>query len=225
MIHSKFKSFWTRFWMQFAGLSMFGRIATRLATWFAPPYYRRCYMAQLNSKGYISPTANIYHANLKLGAHVFIGDRVMIFQDINGGPLELCDRVQMYGDTFIQTGDGGSIKIGEETHIQPNCQLSAYWGCIQIGSRVEIAPNCAFYPYNHNFASGKPIRNQSGITKGGIIIGDDAWLGFGVIVLDGVRIGNGAVIGAGSVVTHNVPDGAIAVGVPAHIVKMRSKLD
>ena len=52
-------------------------------------------------------------------------------------------------------------------------------------------------------------------------MGDDAWLGYGVIVLDGVRIGKGAVVGAGSVVTEDIPDGGIAVGVPARVVKMR----
>ena len=45
-----------------------------------------------------------------------------------------------------------------------------------------------------------------------------------MIVLSGVRIGKGAVIGAGSVVTNDVPDGAIAVGIPASIIKMRSDL-
>jgi len=59
-------------------------------------------------------------------------------------------------------------------------------------------------------------------TKGPILIDDDALLGYGVIVLSGVRIGKGAVIGAGSVVTSDVPDGAIAAGVPASIIKMRS---
>jgi acetyltransferase-like isoleucine patch superfamily enzyme len=50
-------------------------------------------------------------------------------------------------------------------------------------------------------------------------------LGFGVIVLSGVRIGKGAVIGAGSVVTQDIPDNAIACGNPARVVKMRSDLD
>jgi acetyltransferase-like isoleucine patch superfamily enzyme len=93
-----------------------------------------------------------------------------------------------------------------------------------IGCGVQIAPNCAFYSYDHSFAPDKLISEQPLKTKGGIIIDDDAWLGFGVIVLDGVRIGKGAVIGAGSVMTQDVPDGAIAVGVPARIVKMRSDL-
>jgi acetyltransferase-like isoleucine patch superfamily enzyme len=99
-----------------------------------------------------------------------------------------------------------------------------YKGPIQIGCQVQIAPNCAFYSYNHGFAPGDPIHKQPIWTKGGIIIHDDAWLGVGAIVLDGVRIGSGAVVGAGSVVMHDVPDGAIVAGVPARIVNMRNHL-
>jgi acetyltransferase-like isoleucine patch superfamily enzyme len=94
-------------------------------------------------------------------------------------------------------------------------------GSLVIGKRVEIAPRCAFYPYNHGTKLEENIRSQPVHTKGGIRIGDDAWLGYGVTVLDGVSIGKGAVIGAGSVVTKNVPDNAIAHGVPARIVAMR----
>ncbi|WP_275983364.1 DapH/DapD/GlmU-related protein [Chroococcidiopsis sp. CCMEE 29] len=215
---------WSRFWMQFAGLSYFGRIATWLATLFAPPYYERRRLARYNSKGYIAPSATIHHANLQLGAHIFIGDRVLIFQVKNSGSVELGDEVRVHNDTCIQTGDGGSLKIGSNTHIQPRCQFSAYKAPIQIGRGVQIAPNCAFYPYDHGVAPGELISKQPLQTKGGIIIDDDAWLGFGVIVLDGVRIGKGAVVGAGAVVTHDVPDGAIAAGVPARVINMRSNL-
>lgn len=215
---------WSLFWMQLAGLSYFGRIATWLATWFAPPYKERRRLARYNSKGYIAPSATIYHSQMQLGAHIFIGDRVVIFQDTNGGSVELAERVHIYGDTCIQTGDGGSLKIGTDTHIQPRCQFSAYKASIHIGCGVQIAPNCAFYPYDHGIAPNEPIKQQPLQTKGGIFIDDDAWLGYGVIVLDGVRIGKGAVVGAGAVVTQNVPDGAIAVGVPARVVNLRSNL-
>jgi acetyltransferase-like isoleucine patch superfamily enzyme len=70
-------------------------------------------------------------------------------------------------------------------------------------------------------ATDKPMNIQPLQTKGGITIDDDVWLGFGVVVLDGVRIGRGAVIGAGSVVTKDVPEGAIAAGIPARVIKMR----
>lgn len=207
--------------MRFAGLSRFGRIATRLAAWFTPPYKSRCQLARLNAKGYIAPNASIHHKGLQLGANVFIGDRVVIYQAKDGGPVDLADGVHLYSDIIIETGEGGGVKIGAGTHIQPRCQLSAYKESIEIGCRVEVAPNCAFYPYNHSFTTGAAIRNQSLKSEGGIVVGDDAWLGTGVVVLDGVRIGNGAVIGAGAVVTRDVPENAIAMGVPAQVVSMR----
>jgi acetyltransferase-like isoleucine patch superfamily enzyme len=224
MISRRIKNGWTRFWMHYAGLNRFGRLATRLATWFTPPYYGRCYLARLNQKGYIAPSATIHHDDLRLGNYVFIGDRVVIFKDRDGGPVELREGVHVYGETFIQTGSGGSLKVGSNSHIHPKCQISAYKSTIHIGRNVQIAPNCAFYPYDHSVAPGELIMDQPLKTKGGIFIEDDAWLGYGVIVLDGVRIGKGAVVGAGSVVTHDIPDGAIAAGVPARVRKMRSDL-
>ncbi|MGC2062959.1 MAG: hypothetical protein WA610_08265 [Thermodesulfovibrionales bacterium] len=221
---SQTKNRWTRFWMHFAGLSGPGRFSTRLATWFAPPYYGRCHLARLNPKGYIAPTAAVYHGNLRLGEHVFVGDRVVIFQDKEGGAVEIGEGVHLYGESFIQTGSGGTVRIGRDTHIQPRCQLSAYKAAINIGKRVQIAPNCAFYPYDHGTAADISMMNQPLTTKGDIVVEDEVWLGFGVIVLDGVRIGKGAVIGAGSVVTRDIPEGAVAVGNPARVIRMRDSL-
>lgn len=212
---------WTRFWMRRAGLSRLGRVATRLAVWFAPPHKARLFLAGMNPHGYVAATATIYHSDLHLGANVFIGDRAIVFQNKNGGPVELGDGVVILRDTIIETGYGGSLTIGAHSSIHPRCQLNAYQESIQIGCGVMIAPNCALYSYNHGIAPGQIVRRQPLRSKGGIVIGDDAWLGTGVIVLDGVRIGRGAVIGAGSVVTQDVPDGAVAVGVPASVIKRR----
>ena len=208
--------------MRYAGLSQFGRTATRIATWFAPPYYGRCYLARLNPKGYIATSAIVHHNSVQFGHNIFIGDRVVIYQDKDGGSVEFGERVHIYGESFIQTGFGGSVRVGDHSHIHPRCQLSAYKSNIYIGSGVQIAPNCAFYPYNHGIASGELIKDQTLHSKGDIIVGDDAWLGFGVIVLDGVHIGQGAVVGAGSVVTDDIPNEAIAIGIPASVVKMRA---
>lgn len=215
---------WVRFWMRFVGLSPSGRLAARLVAWAAPPYKARSSLAKLNIKGYFSPSASIHHKALQCGANVFVGDRVVIFQAKDGGVVKLGKGVCLYSDIIIENGDGGTVEIGDETHIQPRCQLSAYKGSICIGKRVEIAPNCSFYPYDHGTVPGKSIRDQPLISKGDIIIDDDAWLGVGVIVLAGVKIGKGAVIGAGSVVTKSIPDNALAVGVPACVVRLRGEL-
>lgn len=103
----RFRHVWGGFWMQFAGLSRPGRLATRIATWFAPPYKARLYLARLARKGYVAPSAEIYHRALRLGQHVFIGDRVIIFQEQGGGPVELGDRVRIFGDAVLEVGQGG----------------------------------------------------------------------------------------------------------------------
>jgi len=178
----------------------------------------------MNPKGYVAPSAVIFHSNLRLGANILLGDRVIIFQNKDGGPVELGDRVQILRDTIIETGSGGSLRIGDETCIHPRGQINAYKASIEIGCGVDIAPNCAFYSYDHGFTPDKNISEQPLETKGKIVVDDHVWLGVGVIVLSGVHIGKGAVVGAGSVVTHDIPDGAVAVGSPARVVKMRDDI-
>jgi acetyltransferase-like isoleucine patch superfamily enzyme len=213
---------WMWFWMRGARLGYLGKISTAIATWLAPPYYARRCLARYHPQGYIAPGATIYHQLLQLGANVFIGDRVTIYQDRDGGKVILGDRVHLYGDTYIQTGDTGTVVIGSDTHIQPRCQFSGYKAPIKIGCKVQVAPECAFYSYAHGIAPDRLIKEQPLTTKGGITIEDDVWLGYRTIVLDGVCVGRGAVIGAGSVVTQDIPPNAIAVGIPARVIKMRS---
>ncbi|MGL5832480.1 MAG: acyltransferase [Waterburya sp.] len=220
-ISGLFVTGWMWFWMRGSGLGYLGKISTAIATWLAPPYYARRCLARYHPLGYIAPGATIYHRLLEMGVNVFIGDRTTIYQDRDGGKVVLGDRVHLYGDTYIQTGEAGSVIVGSDSHIQPRCQFSAYKAAIKIGNQVQIAPECAFYSYAHGIEPGRPIKEQPLTTKGGITIEDDVWLGYRVIVLDGVHIGKGAVIGAGSVVTQNIPASAIAIGVPARVVKRR----
>ncbi len=215
---------WAKFWMRFSGLGFSGRVAAYLAAWFSAPYKGRGYLARMNPKGYISHNASIHHDNLQLDQNVFIGDRVIIYQASDGGLVKIGKGSKIHLGTIVETGSGGSLIIGSDTHIQPRCQFSAYKGSIKIGSGVQIAPYCAFYPYNHSIYSNKEIKAQPLQTKGDIIIDDNALLGVGVIVTDNVRIGKGAVIGAGSIVTKDIPDGYIAAGNPAHVMYKREKI-
>lgn len=65
------------------------------------------------------------------------------------------------------------------------------------------------------------IKNDHRVSKGGVTIGNDVWIGYGATILSGVTIGNGAVIGAKAVVAKNVPDYSIVVGNPARVIKQR----
>jgi acetyltransferase-like isoleucine patch superfamily enzyme len=210
--------------MNCSGSGFYGRLATRLATWASPPHKASTHLAKLTPKGYVAPGAQIYHPDLRCGKNVFIGDRVLIFWADKGGHVEIGDRVCILRDTIIETGENGSLTLGADTYIHPRCQINAYKAAIRIGTGVLIAANCAFYPHNHGILPGRPIREQPLQSKGDIVIGDNVWLGTGVIVLGGVKIGEGAVIGAGSVVTRDIPAGAISMGAPARVIRMRSDL-
>jgi acetyltransferase-like isoleucine patch superfamily enzyme len=175
----------------------------------------------MNPKGFVSPSATLHGKDIHLGSNVFVDDRALIYQNHDGGPINIGPRVAISRNTVIQTEKGGRVTVGENTRFQANCFLSAAQGSIRIGANVGIAPYCAFYPHNHGTAAGNPISSQPLDVKGDIVVEDGAWLGHGVTVLSGVRIGRGAVIGAGSTVASDVPDGAIAWGVPARKIMNR----
>lgn len=212
---------WRRFWLGKSGPRGFGRVAAWVASIGFPPYHQKAVLADLTTRGFISHRAAVTHPDLRLGSKVFVGDNVIVSRTPTGGFIEFQDRVQIYGDTFVDTGDGASIVIGTGTHIQPGCHIHAHLSDIRIGSKVEIAARCGFYSYDHGMAPGQPIMEQGLKSKGPIIIGDGAWIGFAATVLQGVTIGEGAVIAAGAVVVRDVPANAIAAGVPARIIGSR----
>lgn len=220
-IRGRLRREWGGLWVPLSGLSPLGRIAARLAVWFSPPYRARSYLAGLSPKGFISPRATVYHRDLQLGKHVYVGDHAIVYQSREQGRIVLGDHVRVFDGALLETGPGGSIRVGANSRIHRGCQLVAYAGAIDIGQDVGLSQNCALYPYNHGLAPGQTVDSQPLRTRGPIVIEDHAWLGVGVIVLDGVRIGAGAVIGAGSVVTRDVPPDAIAAGAPARVIGTR----
>lgn len=209
------------FCLKHAGTSTLGRFAAWMACRHLAPYHQTSCLSYLRPEGFIAPGAYVPHRNLQLGNNVYLGSGVVIYDTLDGGPVILEDQVQIYGNTFVETGMGGTIRIGKCTHVQPDCHLHAYLGKITIGSKVEIAPACGFYCYDHGIEPGATIMDQPLVSKGDISIGDGAWIGHGVKVLQGVMIGEGAVVAAGSVVTRNIPANAIAAGVPAKVLRYR----
>jgi maltose O-acetyltransferase len=123
------------------------------------------------------------------------------------------------GKNSFFVADGGTIEIGSNTSFNSNVQLNAsVGGKISIGKFSLIGPNVVMRTADHRFDRiDIPIRNQGHIIRD-IIIGEDVWIGAGVIITGGVTIGNGA----GAVVTKDIPSMAIAVGIPAKVIKYRN---
>lgn len=88
---------------------------------------------------------------------------------------------------------------------------------VRIGNHVMIGPNTLITTVGHPL-SAKARRNYAAFAKP-VTIGNDVWIGGNVTILPGVSIGNNVVIGAGAVVSRDIPDNSVAVGVPARVVK------
>ena len=130
---------------------------------------------------------------------------------INKGAFILCSRVD------------DKSQIGFNTKVMHS----------QIGKYCSISWDCSIGGSNHSVhtLSTFNLRNQSHYTEKECIIGNDVWMGAGVIMMRGITVGNGAVIGGGSVLTHSVLPYEIVAGVPARHLGwrfdevMRTKLE
>ena len=126
---------------------------------------------------------------------------------------------------------GGNITIGKDCFVGLGSRI---WSSknIRIGDRVLISHNVNIHD-NISHPLDSKLRHEDFVhifSKGGlqehvdlreeeIVIGNDVWLGFNSMILKGVKIGDGAIIGAGCIITKYVPEFAIIVGNPPHIVK------
>lgn len=88
---------------------------------------------------------------------------------------------------------------------------------VTFGNHVYIGPNCSFYTAGHPLDVER--RNQDYEYSLPIHVGDNVWFGGNVTVVPGVTIGSNTVIAAGAVVTHDIPGGVLAGGVPARVIK------
>jgi hypothetical protein len=136
---------WARSWMRFAGIPGVGRLAMSLASWWYPPYRGRVILAGMHRRGYIAPSATLHHTALRLGEHMFIGDRVLIYQaDQDSGPVDIGTRIRLSREVIIETGTGGGLTIGDETSVHPRCQFSAYQGSIELGVECQLPHTVPF---------------------------------------------------------------------------------
>lgn len=94
-------------------------------------------------------------------------------------------------------------------------------GPVRIGDNFHSGYGCDILTQNHNYDTGDAIPYDDTYTVEAVDIGDNVWFGIDVTVLPGVSIGEGAIIQAGSVVTDDVPEGAIAGGHPAEVFAER----
>ena len=144
--------------------------------------------------------------------YISVGSHVHIDKDVQ---LTAWDAHQ--GNTYRPR-----IVIGDNSTLRKGAHLTAIDGIV-IGKNLLTGTNVFITDNAHGTSERAnldvPPNQRTLYSKGAVSIGDNVWLGNNVCVMPGVTIGDGAIVGTGAVVTTDIPPFAVAVGIPARVIK------
>lgn len=177
---------------------------------------------------FLGSNVKFYHPRMiSIGTGCNIGENTLL-DGLSRDGLVLGNNVTL--DRFVTVKATGTLRnLGIGVRIGSNSSLGAFSyvgaaGGVYIGDNVMMGPFVGIYAENHLFDDMEVelIRDQ-GVSRRGITISDNCWIGSSAIVLDGVTIGRGCVVGAGSVVVDDVEADMVVAGVPARTIRKRGK--
>jgi acetyltransferase-like isoleucine patch superfamily enzyme len=166
----------------------------------------------------------MYVRHIVIGKFVKLDDGVYL-SALGKGKLILGNNVSIgaYSRVVVSTSLN---HIGEYIHIGNNVGIGEFaylggGGGLEIGDDCIIGQYLSCHPENHNYSSIDTFIRHQGVSRQGIRVGKNCWIGSKVTILDGVHVGDNCVIAAGAVVTKSVPDNSVVGGVPARVLKSR----
>lgn len=112
-----------------------------------------------------------------------------------------------------------NASVGDYSELGTRCMIQAN---VRLGNHVIMGPDVKIYSRNHKFDRLDIPISQQGKNYFQTSIGNDVWIGANAIITAGCNVGDHAIIAAGAVVTNDIPNYAIAGGVPARIIKYRN---
>ncbi|WP_337090725.1 DapH/DapD/GlmU-related protein [Proteus terrae] len=127
-------------------------------------------------------------------------------------------------DAFGKEKKSKILSFGDDCQINDSVHIGAI-NNIKIGNNVLIASRVFITDHQHgNYNNGDhshpfEIAKERILSSDPVTIDDNVWIGEGVVVLPGVTIGKNSIIGANAVVTQDIPENCIAVGIPAKVIK------
>ena len=164
-------------------------------------------------------------SRIELGSGIKLENGVVL-DGLGSGKLSLDDNCSIgaYSRLVISTSYsdlGKFIKFGKNVGLGEFSYIGGAGG-VSIGSGCIIGQYLSIHPENHNFDSlDIPIRHQ-GVTRLGVKIEENVWIGAKVTITDGVRIGKGSIVAAGAVISKGTfPENSVIGGVPAKIIRSR----
>ncbi|MBW7909278.1 MAG: acyltransferase [Kiritimatiellae bacterium] len=125
------------------------------------------------------------------------------------------------GRNSILSCKNGDIVLGDGANIGFNCEVFS-GARVEIGARVMLAAYTYVIGGGHAYDRMDVSPLEQARTAVGVTVGEGAWLGAGVKVLDGTSVGANSIVGAGAVVTKVIPENSVAAGIPAEVLRSRT---
>lgn len=154
-----------------------------------------------------------------LGQGCVLEDGVLVF---NPAAVHLADDVYVGHRTTLKGDTRGELRVEHGVWIGQECYMHSAGG-IRIGARAGIGPRVLILTSTHAETAPPTAIIDAPLTFASVELGAGCDIGIGAILLPGARVGAGAQIGAGAVVTGMVPEGMVAAGVPARVVRRRGE--
>lgn len=198
---------WIQLWSIIRGLKVIvffknpkGMLLGKRVSFFNPSKMKWGKFLRLGNDVYVSALSK---QGIEFGNNVSIGafSRIIVSTSFNniGEKIKIGNNVGI--GEFAYLGGSGGLEIGDE------CIVGQYLSC---------------HPENHNYEDLDISIRHQGVSRKGIKIGENCWIGSKVTILDGVEIGDGCILAAGSVITKSFPDNSIIGGIPAKLLKTRT---
>jgi acetyltransferase-like isoleucine patch superfamily enzyme len=154
------------------------------------------------------------HRGVEVGARVSVGRACRLILE-PGGRLVLADGCAVDDGTTLAVYRGGRLVLGTGCFVGHHATLAAR-DLVELGAGTFLAELVSIRDHDHRVGS-PPSSGRFEVAP--VRIGADVWLGAKVTVLRGVRIGDRTVVGANAVVGGELPGDAVAVGIPARVVR------
>jgi acetyltransferase-like isoleucine patch superfamily enzyme len=142
-----------------------------------------------------------------------------VLEALDDGRLVIGEQSLLEPNCWITISEHGRVTIGEGTFLNMGTMVACE-NEVTIGDHVMLANGCFVSDASHRYDDrSMPVTWQGFTSKGPTRIGSNTWFGVNCVVTTGVTVGERCVIGANSVVTRDLPDGVIAAGAPAKVVR------
>jgi len=157
---------------------------------------------------------------VRLGDGVTVDDLVVLDAKGTGNRgIDVGSGAFLGRGTILSCKDG-DIVLGDHANLGFHCEVFS-GSSVTVGAHALFAAQVYLVGGGHEFERADAAVIDQPRTSRGIALGENVWLGTGVKVLDGIRVGSHVVVGAGAVVASDLPDGAVAAGVPARVLRTR----